>query len=140
MRNVILFVVVAAAALVADASPSTGHAHIAALLRRQLPGSSTSSSTGSSSFPGIDPSSITANAKCQSPCSPFTDTSAVEVSFLFYGGGHRLPLYLVTLTCYLLSAFFRPAPRRYRACVGSRTIIASRAVSNAFRRVLSRAS
>ncbi|KAH9961911.1 hypothetical protein BC827DRAFT_245748 [Russula dissimulans] len=78
MRNVILFVVVAAAALVADASPSTGHAHIAALLRRQLPGSSTSSSTGSSSFPGIDPSSITANAKCQSPCSPFTDTSAVE--------------------------------------------------------------
>ncbi|KAH9961918.1 hypothetical protein BC827DRAFT_245829 [Russula dissimulans] len=75
MRNVILFIV-AAAALVADAEPSTGHAHVAALLRRQQPAGS-----GPFGLTGLDPSWVTANPKCQSPCSPFMNTDAAAACF-----------------------------------------------------------
>ncbi|KAH9968284.1 hypothetical protein BC827DRAFT_489391 [Russula dissimulans] len=70
MRNVILFIV-AVAALVADAKPS--QPYIAALLPRQLPGSSTS--TGSSGVPGLDPSS-TSGSDCESACAPLSNTAA----------------------------------------------------------------
>ena len=71
MKNVILFIV-AAVALVVDANPSPDHhSHIAALLRRQLAGSST--------VPAFDPSSIVSSSKCQSQCQPFMDASAVAV-------------------------------------------------------------
>jgi len=71
MRNVILFVI-AAAALAADAKPS--HSDIAVLLGRQLAGSgSSTSSTGSSSIPGLDPSSIGSASDCTSTCAPLSN-------------------------------------------------------------------